>query len=170
MKVNLLFCTITILLFCVSCSGVKVPDELRNLCPVTITVTDGNQALSGAMVSLSAKTTAGAWASRGITDANGVAVIQTTRASYTGKGVPIGEYKVFLIETVKLPPELEPKDEDQDLPPQEAADKQAKQEEFYEKNSIIPKILTDSNTSPIELKVVEKNTAILTINIAEYKK
>ncbi|MDR0338356.1 MAG: Ig-like domain-containing protein [Planctomycetaceae bacterium] len=170
MRITLLFCTLTILLFCVGCNDVPVPDELKNLCPVTITVTDGDQAMEGVSVSLSAKTSGGAWASRGVTDAKGVAVIQTTRASYSGKGTPIGDYKVTLIKTVELPPELEPKEEDQNLTPQDAIAKQAKQEAFYEKNRIIPKILADSKTSPIELTVAGKNATILTIDIAQYKK
>jgi hypothetical protein len=158
------------MLFCLSCNHVPVPDELKNLYPVTITVTDNNQPIEGVAVFLSAKTSGGAWASRGITNAQGVAVIQTSRASYTGKGVPAGDYKVTLIKTVVLPPELEPQEEDQNLSPQAATAKQAKQEVFYEKNRIIPKILEDSNTSPIELTVTEKDATILTIDIAQYKK
>ncbi|MDR0608794.1 MAG: hypothetical protein LBG58_01665 [Planctomycetaceae bacterium] len=164
-----ILCTITIL-FSAGCGGVPVPNELKNLYPVTITVTNGDQAMEEVAVSLSAKTSGGAWASRGVTNAQGVAVIQTSRASYTGKGVPAGEYKVALIKTVALPPELEPQETDQNLPPQAVAAKQAKQEAFYEKNRVIPKILGDSNTSPIELTVAEKNTTTLTIDIAQYKK
>jgi hypothetical protein len=170
MRTILLFCTLIILLFGIGCNNVPVPDELKNLYPVTITVTDGNQTIEGVVVSLSAKTSGGAWANRGVTNAQGVAVIQTSRASYTGKGAPAGDYKVTLIKTVNLPPELEPQEEDQRLSPQAVAAKQAKQEEFYEKNRVIPKILGDSNTSPIELNVTEKNNTVLTIDVAQYKK
>ncbi|MDR1270771.1 MAG: Ig-like domain-containing protein [Planctomycetaceae bacterium] len=170
MRTTLLFCTLAILLFCTDCSNVPVPDELKTLYPVTIIVTDGNQAIEGVAVSLSAKTSGGAWASCGVTNVKGVAVIQTSRASYTGKGAPAGDYKVILIKTVKLPPELEPQEEDQRLAPQAATAKQAKLEAFYEKNRVIPKILENSNTSPIELMVAEKDAAILTIDIAQYKK
>jgi hypothetical protein len=170
MRTTLLFCTLIILLFCVGCGGAPVPDELKNLCPVTITVTDGNQAMEGVTVLLSAKTSGGAWASRGVTNAQGVAVIQTSRASYTGKGALAGDYKVALIKTIELPPELEPQEEDQNLSPQVVAAKEKKRNDFLEKNQIIPKILADSNTSPIELTVTEKNNTTLTIDIAQYKK
>jgi hypothetical protein len=170
MRTFLLFYTLTMLLFFAGCGGVPVPDELKNLCPVTITVTDGDQAMEGVAVALFAKTSGGAWASRGVTNTKGVAVIQTSRASYTGKGAPAGDYKITLIKTVDLPPDLEPTEEDQNLSPQAVAAKQAKQEAFYEKNRVIPKILEDSNTSPIELTVAEKDATILTINIAQYKK
>ncbi|MDR2346831.1 MAG: Ig-like domain-containing protein [Planctomycetaceae bacterium] len=169
MRLFLFLCLSTVL-FCFGCNRVPVPDELKNLYPVTITVTDGNQAIEGVAVSLSAKTSGGAWASRGVTNTQGVAVIQTSRASYTGKGAPAGDYKVILIKTVKLPPELEPQEEDQNLSPRATVEKQAKQEAFYAKNRVIPKILGDSNTSPIELTVTEKDTTILTIDIAQYKK
>jgi hypothetical protein len=77
--------------------------ELKDLCLVTMTVTDGQQAIEGVVVSLSAKTSRGAWASRGITNAKGIAVIQTSRASYTGKGASAGDYKVTFVKMVIFP-------------------------------------------------------------------
>ncbi|MDR1269126.1 MAG: Ig-like domain-containing protein [Planctomycetaceae bacterium] len=170
MRTFLLFYTLTMLLFFVGCGGVPVPDELKNLCPVTITVTDGDQAIEGIAVSLSAETSGGAWASRGVTNEKGVAVIQTLRASYTGKGAPAGDYKVTLIKTANFPPELEPQETDQNLPPQAVVAKEKKRNDFLEKNRIIPKSLELSDTSPVKLTVTSQTGATLIIDLSQYKK
>jgi hypothetical protein len=170
MRTFLLFYTLTMPLFWVGCGGVPVPDELKNLCPVTITVIDSDQAMEGVSVALFAKTSGGAWASRGVTNEKGVAVIQTSRSSYTGKGVPAGDYKVTLIKTVNFPPELEPQETDQNLPPQAVAAKEKKRNDFLEKNRIIPKLLELSDTSPVELTVASQTGATLIIDLSKYKK
>jgi hypothetical protein len=169
MRLFLLLCSLTTL-FCLGCNRVPVPDELKDLCPVTITVTDNNLPMEDVLVSLSAKTSGGAWASRGVTDAKGFAVIQTSRASYSGTGVPAGDYKVTLAKTVNLPPDLVPEEKDQNLLPKEAAIKETKREDFLEKNRIIPKVLELSNTTPVELTVTPKTGATLTIDLSQYKK
>jgi hypothetical protein len=164
----LLFCLILLVLN--GCSGTEIPTELKGLCSVTITVIDGDQPIEGVHVSLANKGSHGAWGCAATTDSKGVAVIQTTRSSHSGKGAPPGTYTVALSKMITLPPDLESTEEDQNLSPQAATAKQAKQEAFYEKNRVIPKILEDSNTSPIELTVAEKDATILTIDIAQYKK
>jgi hypothetical protein len=152
------------------CGGVPAPDELKDLVPVSVTVTDGGTALDNVAVSLSPKSGGGAWASRGTTDAKGVAVIQTTRSSYTGKGAPTGDYKVVLVKSVELPADLQPQESDQDLPPQTAAAKAAKRNDFLKKNSIIPEVLENADTSPLELTVAAKTGAVLAVDISQYKK
>jgi hypothetical protein len=152
------------------CGGVPAPDELKDLVPVSVTVTDGGTPLDNVAVTLSPKTGGGAWASCGITDAKGIAVIQTTRASYTGKGAPSGDYKVVLIKSVEFPADLQPQEIDQDLPPQAAAAKEAKRNDFLKKNRIIPEVLETAAKSPVELTAAPKTGAVLTVDISQYKK
>ncbi|GHT36230.1 hypothetical protein FACS189427_07450 [Planctomycetales bacterium] len=152
------------------CGGVPAPDELKNLVPVSVTVTDGGTPLDDVAVTLSPKTGGGAWASCGITDAKGVAVIQTTRASYTGKGAPAGDYKIMLIKGIKFPADLQPQETDQDLAPQAAAAKEAKRNDFLKKNRIIPEAFENAAKSPVDLTAAPKTGATLTVDISQYKK
>jgi len=156
------------LFICIGCNQTKVPEELKNLVPVTITVTDGSQPVENVAVRLSAKGSQGAFACVGTTDAKGVAVIQSTRSSYTGKGAPAGTYFVVLVKTVEIPEDLQPQEEDQDNPVAAAA-KQAKLTAFLKENRAIPLVLTQSTSSPVELTVAEKTGATAEIDIAKYR-
>ena len=156
------------LFICVGCNQTKVPDELKNLTPVTVTVTDGSQPVENVAVRLSVKGTQGAFACVGATDAKGVAVIQSTSGSYTGKGAPAGTYSIVLVKPVDIPEDLQPQEEDQDNPAVAAA-KQTKRDAFLKQNNVIPDKLTQSASSPIELTVVEKSGATTEIDIAKYR-
>ncbi|MDR1963296.1 MAG: Ig-like domain-containing protein [Planctomycetaceae bacterium] len=166
-----MFLLLSGLLICTGCSNVKVPDYLKNLCPVTITVTDGGLPMDGVAVILSSKGSQGAFACTGVTDAKGIAQIYSSCNSYTGKGTPAGTYSVVLIKTVDLPVDLVTVEEiDMKLSASEQTAKHAKQEAFLEKNRLIPKILESSETSPVDLTVTGKTGIILTVDIAQYKK
>ncbi|MDR3198120.1 MAG: hypothetical protein LBU34_09665 [Planctomycetaceae bacterium] len=158
------------LTICIGCNKVTVPDELKNLCPVTIAVIDGHQPVEGVTVRLVSKEPRGVFASNGITDSKGIAKLRSSRGSYTGNGVPAGIYSVVLLKTVDFTEELMPTEADQNLSPSALAKKQSKQEEFLEKNRIIPKILEASNSSPIEITVTNKTDVTMEIDLSKYKK
>jgi hypothetical protein len=154
----------------IGCNTVTVPDELKNLCPVTITVIDGNQPVEGVTVRLSSKEPRGVFVCNGITNVKGIATLQSTRGSYTGSGVPVGTYAVVLLKRADYPEDLMPIETDQNLSPSVLAEKQAKQEEFLEKNRIIPKILENNNSSPIDIIVTENTGVTMEIDLSRYKK
>ena len=162
-----IFLLVSVLLFA-GCDGANTPAELKNLVPVTITVTDGSQPLEGVSVALNCKSeTTGFFVCNGITDATGVTKIQTTRSSHTRKGAPVGTYSVVLVKSVEIPEELQPREEDQNNPVAAAA-KQTKRDAFLKENQAIPLALTQA-TSPIELTVAEKSGATAEIDIAKYR-
>ena len=154
---------------CVGCGGTKLPEELKNLAPVTVTVTDGSQPLKGIAVALNSKGNAsGFFVCSGSTDNQGVAKIVSTRSSYTGKGVPAGTYSIVLVKSVEIPEELQPKEEEQDNPAAAAA-RQAKLNAFLKERQAIPAMLTQAASSPIELTVEVKTGATIEIDIAKYR-
>ena len=162
------FLFVSALWFCVGCNQAKAPDALKNLVPVTITVTDGSKPVEKVSIRLSGKGSQGAFACVGVTDAKGVATIQSTSGSYTGKGVPSGTYSVVLIESVEIPEDLQPQEEDQNNPAVAAA-KQAKRDEFLAKNQLIPKSLTTAAETTIELTVAEGKGESLAIDLSQYR-
>ena len=158
-----------LLISCGCGGGVKAPEDLRNLCPVLITVKNGDQPMTGIQVVLLAKAGRGAYACTGVTGNDGVALIRSSRSSYTGKGAPAGTYAVVLSEPIDIPQELISQEADQDLPPAAQAEKSRKLKEYLSKNQLVPSVLT-SVASPVELAVAEKTGATLTVDITQYKK
>ena len=168
MRILSLFTLSAFLLSCCGCGGAKLPDELRNLSPVSITVKNGDQPMPGIQIVLFAKS-GGAFSCTGVTSSDGVAQIQTSRGSHTGKGAPAGTYSVSLSESIELPLELVSQESDQDLPPAAQAEKSRKMEEFLNKNRKVPAALT-TPSSPVEVTVADKTGATLAVDIAQYKK
>jgi hypothetical protein len=152
------------LLACCGC-GTNVPDDLRNLVPVTITVTDGSQPVLGIQVTLISRSGSNLFACNGITDASGVAMIQSSRSTFVGKGAPAGTYTVVLLQHFDLPPELESLESDSAAVQR---DKERKREEFYRQNRVVPEPLASTATSPVEL-VVEKPRTAIEIDISKYR-
>ena len=151
------------------CGGGNTPEELKNLVPVTITVTDGSQPVEGVAVSLNSKVEVkGFFVCTGVTDSRGVANIESTRSSQTRKGAPAGTYSVVLVKSVEIPEDLQPMEEDQ-INPAAAAAKQTKRDAFLKQNKVIPDKLTQSTSSPVELTVAEKSGATVEIDISKYR-
>jgi len=156
------------LLICCGCGGTQVPEELRDLYPATVTVMDGDQPMAGILVTLFAKSGHGAYACNGVTDGKGAAQIQSSRGSYTGKGVPAGTYSVVLSENIVLPADLEPQTSDEDLSPTAQAEKERKRNEFVSKNRLVPSVLTTAS-SPTELVVAKGKNATVEIDVAKHR-
>jgi len=154
------------LVSCGGCGFTAVPEELKNLHPVTITVTNGTEPLEGIGVTLSSKGSQGAYGVNAMTDAKGEARIQTTRGQHTRGGAPPGTYAVVLFKAIATPPELEPSEDDQNDPVGAAA-KRAKLDAFLKENRAIPLVLTQSDSSPVEITVGSSATS-LGVDIAKY--
>jgi len=125
--------------------------------------------MAGIQVTLFAKGAQGAYACNGVTDASGVAQIQTTRGSHTRKGVPAGTYSVVLSESIEIPAELLSQEADQDLPPAAQAEKARRLDEFLSKNRMIPAALTVATTSPVEVLVGGGQEATIVVDVAEHR-
>ena len=131
---------------------------------------DGDRPVEGILVTLSAKGGQGAYACNGVADNKGVAQILSSRSSYTGKGVPVGTYAVVLSETIELPPELEPQENDQNLPMAAQIAKDRKIEAFLRSaKRSVPVVLTTAGTSPIELEVAKGQLATVIIDVAKHR-
>ena len=93
------------LVVCFGCGQPKIHKEFKNLTPVSIVVTDGTQPLKGVSVTLSRRTSQGAYACTVLTNHEGIAQIRSIRNSYSVNGIPAGKYSVVLFKVVELPPE-----------------------------------------------------------------
>ena len=94
MRAFLLLSLGSVLLFLAGCGGSDRgrPADLPQLYPVSIGITQGNQPLEGATVTLVSKTPATYGTASGTTNAAGVAAIRT----YGYDGVPASEYTVLV--------------------------------------------------------------------------
>jgi hypothetical protein len=146
----------------------QTPPELANTSPVTITVTNNGAPVEGVFVSLFEKTPHGAFGCNAQTDKTGVAKIKSTVLTYIGNGAPPGTYTVVLSDLIIFPPELASSMEETLLSPKEQTARQAKRDEFIEKNRRIPKKLESFSTSPIELIVTKNEPVVLTIDLSKY--
>jgi len=155
------------LLICCGCAD--VPEELRNLIPVSVTVKNGDQPVAGIQIILLAKASQGAFACNGVTDANGMTQIQSSRGSFTGKGVPAGTYTVVLSEPIEVPEDLLSQESDQDLSPAAQAEKARKLDEFLKKNQVVPTVLTIATTSPVEVTVAKGQNATVEIDVTKHR-
>ena len=164
MRLFCLLCTLTLL---TSGCGKPTPSELKNLAPVKITVVRKGEPLADVLVLLHTET-AVLLARSGTTDTNGVAVIKTRMSSHSGTGTIPGDYTVTLSQSVPLPLELQPGENEIDLPEAEKAARDARREDFYNKNRLVPLALGNSKTSPIKLTVAEKTGAELNVDVAGY--
>jgi hypothetical protein len=152
----------------VGCSNNRLPKELKNLHPVTITVMNGEPPVEGVAVTLSGRNSQGAFACTGLTDSQGIAKIRSLRNSYTVRGVPAGTYRVTLDKLPELPVKLTPHKTDEELSPKEAATKEFQRKIYFEENQLIPTVLTSPDSTPIELTVSENEETAFLVDISKY--
>jgi len=93
--------------FIMGCGGQRLPDGMPRLYPASIEITQEGTPLEGATVTLvSDDPELARWGPTGVTDASGIAALQTDGAY---KGVPLGTYKVVVSKRAMEPhpnPEL----------------------------------------------------------------
>ena len=126
---NLTLIFIPVLFFCISCSGVKKPDDLPDLFPTTITILQEGQPVADATVNLLPEGNS-KWFAGGKTDAQGKCIIRT-QGKYDG--TPAGKFNVVVYKTVTQESETRKQPEPTD--PVEAKayyDKIAKEEKIHD--------------------------------------
>lgn len=166
---------------CVSCCvgisgcGSKFPKDFPKVYPIQVTVVDGSTPLSDIHVSF-LRASAGSGGSvsiSGITDASGVAQIQTAQGSFSTSGIPAGEYVVTLKDYMKLDLGVTA-DEIAKMSRAEQGELEKKRQELIKAYKLkVPESLCKNaknvtDRSPIRFTADKKNE--LKIDVSEYKK
>jgi len=159
------FVPLSIICLVVGCS--RTPSELRGLVPVTITVLYEGKALPAVRVALSTGQIVGVWSSGGVTNDQGVAVIESNLRTHTASGVPAGTYKITLVQSVQLPDELKPTQQELDGDVANA-EVQRKRQVFIEAHTVVSEQWETAATSPVELVVEQGNPVQQTVDVAKY--
>jgi hypothetical protein len=150
--------------------GTGKPDSIPDLFPATVTIKKGTVAVADATVIFtSTGNNSGSWSVSGTTDSNGIAKMNTTLGSWSGHGVPSGEYKIFINKAPVFTSVPMPTGIDGD----EAAKQAYEQEQAKKKASFakeIPSILTLASSTPLKLAVTSGSSAELTVDVSEYEK
>ena len=94
---------LTILLIC-GCS--TKPNDVPELYPTQVLVTNGTSPIAGADVVLGLISETSMCSMSGQTNSSGVAVIQTSRLDWRGDGAPAGDYIVTIAKSPKVEGEL----------------------------------------------------------------
>ena len=136
--------------------------------PVTITVVNGDAPVADVRITLfNIGADTSIWSCGGITNASGVATISSSLRTNVKPGAKPGTYKVILVQSVSLPPELLPTATESEAAIPNAP-LQAKRAEYLEKSRVVPQKFGEVDTTPIELTVPEKTSAALTVDVAKY--
>lgn len=157
------------LLFITGCGGGK-PEGIPALHPVTVTVTKGGTPVTKANIMLIPTTAAkGSWSVSGMTDASGVAIIETAQGSWKSQGAPEGEFQIYITKLAAI--------EEPEKPADIEGDPAAKEAYFAERlkrleaaGKEIPKVLTEPKTSPLKITVASGTGASETFDVADYEK
>ena len=139
--------------------GTAPPAELPPLAPCKVKVHNNGQPMADVGISFRRVEGHGGWSINGMTDSSGIAVAQTIAGSYEARGLPTGTYRVTLIESIKLPPELI-NDDDPAM--------SEKQQKYLAEHCVVPEALRNPAKTPLELTVTESG-AELDVDIAKFK-
>ena len=138
--------------FVIGCGGAKVPKDFPKTLPFTITVVDAGKPIEGVIIRLST-TTSPNWTASGVTNASGVAELQTISGSYSRKGVPEGSYKVVMVKPLEVDPALlGPVPED--LPGQVAYTAKLKEIQS-QMTPEVPLVYSMDNTTPVSIEIAK---------------
>ncbi|MDR2440945.1 MAG: carboxypeptidase-like regulatory domain-containing protein [Planctomycetaceae bacterium] len=141
------------------------PEGMPATVPCQITVLKNGVPLAGIDVSLHLPEGNGTLSFMALTNAQGIARIQTHSVSYKESGVPVGNYKVTIDKPVQLPPDGV---DDSKLSGKELNDYLTKREAELEKIRIVPKWLTVSTSTPLEIKAEAPTGGELTIDLKDF--
>jgi len=156
------------ILFVAGC-GPQRPEGIPPLYPAKVTVMNGATPIADATVFLVYQgRTSGSWSVNGVTNASGVAEIATSQGEWKSKGVPEGEYKVYITKRPDFEPDPIPDEikDDSDAIDRFAAEQQKKMDAAPK---VIPETLTSPAKSPLTLTVSTSGTAGLTVDVSELK-
>jgi hypothetical protein len=146
--------------------GTKKPNSFPNLVPCAISVTKDKKPVDKTLVTLTPVSNGGEWISSGLTDSRGIAEISTMLGSYSAKGTPEGEFKVFL----SRPIEIELKVSQEDAMSMSASEREKLKKEtdrLTEKARVIPEKLESSVTTPVKITVFKGET-VYKIELSDY--
>ncbi|MDR0608728.1 MAG: hypothetical protein LBG58_01295 [Planctomycetaceae bacterium] len=145
------------LIFGVGC-GTKKPAGFPNLVPCNVSVTKGGKPIDKTVLTLVPVSNGGEWISSGLTNSGGIAEISTILSSYSSKGVPEGEFKVFL----SRPIEIDLKVSQEDVINMSVAEHEKLKKEtdrLTEEARVIPEKLESIVTTPAKITVTEGKTS-----------
>jgi hypothetical protein len=159
---------LTILFFCAivlaGCS--KRPANMPATIPCTITIVNGGTPQAGYDVGLHSVTGNGSLSIMAYTNSSGVAEIRTRLANYAASGAPAGTYKVTVEKQVQLPP-----DDIKALSQMSDDERNAysiKRAAEAEKLRVVPVKLTQSKTTPFEIKLEPGGSNQWTFDLKEH--
>jgi uncharacterized lipoprotein NlpE involved in copper resistance len=141
------------------------PDNVPEIFPCTVAVTNGTTPISDVFIVFAPETGGTEWSMSGTTNTSGRAIIRTSRLGWQGNGVPAGTYRISLSKTPTV----------QRISPEEYQRFSAEEQEMYnieqEKKQEkipreIPKYLSDFVLSPLQITVTQGNENFLAIDIA----
>ncbi|MDR3196971.1 MAG: hypothetical protein LBU34_03790 [Planctomycetaceae bacterium] len=141
------------------------PEGMPKTVPCQITVLKNGVPQEGIDVSLHSPEGNGTLSITALTNSQGIAKIQTQSASYKESGAPVGKYKVVIDKPVQLPPDGV---DDSKLSGKELDDYLTKRETELEKIKVIPKRLTVSASTPLEIKVDTQTGGELIIDLKDF--
>lgn len=147
-----------------SACGPARPDDMPETAPCTITVLKDGAPLPDVEVSLYREKGNGALSIRGKTDANGIALIRSSWGEYSSRGAPIGKNKITIVKHFAVPGALTA-DEIEMLSPQEQMEYEKKYNEELEKNSPVPRELSQVSSTNLEIDIQAGNKATLVIDV-----
>ena len=161
-KYTLLFVALLI------CGCNSKPQDVPELYPCQVTVTNGGTPIAEADVILGLTSESSSASMTGITNSSGVATMYTKRLNWKGQGVPAGEYIVTISKNPKLEEQLS-RDEYYELTIEEQDKYNAEQQRKYDAlPREIPGELSAFGKSPYRMTVSKGGDNKLKIDIATF--
>ncbi|MDR1270927.1 MAG: hypothetical protein LBK82_15540 [Planctomycetaceae bacterium] len=157
---------IFVILFLLAFHGCQQrPEGMPTTVPCQITVLKNGVPMEGIDVSLHSHGGNGTLSIMGLTNAQGIAKIQTHSVNYKESGAPVGSYKITIDKPVQLPPDGV---DDSKLSGKELNDYLTKREAELEKIRVVPQWLTVSSSTPLEIKVEPQTGGEQTIDLKDF--
>jgi hypothetical protein len=148
----------------------NIPDGFPVLVPCTVTITDDGKPLADVFVVIETVPPTANISSAEKTDAQGKAIMQTSQGNFSKEGVPVGKLVMTLVKTPVVD-DWKSQEELKNMPMEESMAYSAeKASRSAALPPIIPQILTDSATSPLNKNAVVDSPINWNVNIAEFKK
>ncbi|MDO5552948.1 MAG: hypothetical protein Q4G68_04230 [Planctomycetia bacterium] len=163
-----------LVLFILAVSGCKseLEKSMPRLYPCAIEIVNKGTPVADVNVVLMGDESVQQLSMGGVTDAEGVARINTMRGSFIGKGVPQGEYKITLnkkIEITGTKTSIELADMSTAERKKYQEDMKASVNRMEEEKRLIPVIVQSGQTTPLEVSVTPGGGELLNIDLSEIK-
>jgi hypothetical protein len=154
------------LIFIVGCSSQKIPEDFpKKLVKFSVTVLYEGKPVENALVWFYSDDPNAKYHVSATTNANGIALMETSINSYSQLGVPDGMFKGTVTHRPKVPSDLT-KEEWLKLTPEEAEAQSKKIATEVSKMKLIPSTWENLITSPLKITIPEKGGNV-TIEITD---